>query len=91
MQYARETEDLDIACQRNAPRWMPGRRLTCPHLVIRGAVGGERQIGHVVCPSSWLNDTAPAAADASADERGMMTCNMSCHWKKLRAHMRSLY
>lgn len=30
------------------------------------------------CPESLLE-----ATDASAEERGMTTCKMSCHWKKL--------
>ncbi len=60
------------------------RRLTCPHLVMRGAVGGERQIGQVVCPSSCKELLPPpAAAAASAELRGMIICSMSCHWKKL--------
>jgi len=60
------------------------RRLTCPHLVMRGAVGGERQIGQFVCPSSCEGlSPPPAAAAASAELRGMITCSISCHWKKL--------
>jgi hypothetical protein len=57
--------------------------LTCPHFVMRGAVGGERQIGQVVCPSSRPNRSPLAAADANADDRGMITCNISCHWKNM--------
>ena len=61
------------------------RRLTCPHLVMRGAVGGERQMGQVVYPSSLEElSPPPAAAAASAELRGMIICSMSCHWKKLR-------
>lgn len=56
--------------------------LTCPHFVIRGAVGGERHMGHVVYPSSWVH-SLPLAAEVNADERGMITWSMSCHWKKL--------
>lgn len=60
------------------------RRLTCPHLVMRGVVGGERQIGQVVCPSSSKELLPPpAAAAASAELRGMIIWSMSCHWKKL--------
>src|SRR5260221_9213774 len=56
---------------------------------MRGAVGGERQIGHVMFPSSCKGlSPPPAAAAASAELRGMITCSISCHWKKL--HARSL-
>lgn len=57
--------------------------LTCPHLVMRGAVGGARQIGHVVWPSSWANRSPLAAAVAKADDLGTMTCKMSGHWKNM--------
>ena len=57
-------------------------RLTCPHFVIRGAVGGDKQIGHVVVPSS--RRAADPLADAEAEERGTMICKISCHWKKLQ-------
>lgn len=58
-------------------------QLTCPHFVIRGAVGGERHIGHVVWPSTSTDSSPGAVTDANADERGMITCKISCHWKKL--------
>lgn len=50
---------------------------------MRGAVGDERQMGHVVFPSSCPERSTLDAADASAEERGMMICKISCHWKKL--------
>lgn len=56
-------------------------RLTCPHFVILGAVGGDRHIGHVVKPSS---SSLPAEAEASADDRNIITWRISCHWKKLK-------
>lgn len=46
---------------------------TCPHLVILGAVGGARQIGHVVNPSSWDADSPFELAEAIAEVRGMIT------------------
>jgi len=49
------------------------RARTCPHLVILGAVGGARQIGHVVNPSSWDTDSPFELAEAIAEVRGMMT------------------
>lgn len=51
--------------------------LTCPHRVILGAVGGDRQIGHVVRSSSSLYD--PAIGDLG----GKITCRISSHWKNL--------
>jgi hypothetical protein len=60
-----------------------GVKLTCPHLVMRGHTGGERQIGHVVRPSSREMVSPSVKADAMTDERGIMTCKMSCHWKEL--------
>jgi hypothetical protein len=52
--------------------------LTCPHFVIRGAIGLDRQIGHDVCPSARLDSTVPMMED-----RGMMTCKISRHCRKL--------
>lgn len=49
------------------------RGRTCPHLVILGAVGGARQIGHVVNPSSWDTDSPLELAEAIAEVRGIMT------------------
>ena len=46
---------------------------TCPHFVILGAVGGERQIGQVVNPSSWDADSPFELAEAIAEVRGTMT------------------
>lgn len=40
---------------------------------MRGAVGGERQIGHVVSPSPCPDESPVAEAEASAEERGMIT------------------
>lgn len=57
--------------------------LTCPHFVIRGALGGDKHIGHVVKPSSLLSRSELADVDASADDRGMITWRISCHWKNL--------
>ena len=56
---------------------------TCPHFVILGAVGGARQIGHAVNPSSCDTDSPLKLAAAIAEVRGMMIWRMSCHWKKL--------
>ena len=51
--------------------------LTCPHLVILGAVGGERQIGQTVTPSSGLVWSLGPEVDANADVRGTMTWRTS--------------
>lgn len=59
---------------------------TCPHFVILGAVGGARQIGQDVNPSSWDMVSPLAAALAIAEVRGIIIWRMSCHWKKLRSH-----
>ena len=61
--------------------WRYCKLLTCPHFVMRGAVGGERQIGQVVSPSPCVGKSPLAAACAIADDRGIITCMMSCHWK----------
>jgi hypothetical protein len=46
-------------------------------------------MGQVLIPSSCTTCSPPAAAaDAKAEDRGMMTCNISCHWKKLRSTVR---
>lgn len=54
-------------------------KLTCPHFVMRGAVGGDKQIGQVVFPSSCPMMFPFDATDASAEERGMIICKISCH------------
>lgn len=73
VQDAWEAEYLQSGVQPLVPIESVLRR-TWPHLVMRGADGGERQIGQVVLPSS-----APCVvlgvelASASADARGTMT------------------
>ena len=49
---------------------------------MRGAVGGDRQIGQLVFPSSYPAASPLEERDASA-EGGTIICKMSYHWKKL--------
>jgi hypothetical protein len=46
--------------------------LTWPHFVILDAVGDDKHMGHVMKPSSWVEDSPSVAADR-AEVRGMMT------------------
>ena len=51
---------------------------TWPHLVIRGAIGGLRHIGHVEFPSVIAED---GCNEASAEMRGTKIWMISDHWK----------
>jgi hypothetical protein len=53
---------------------------TCPHFVIRGAMGLERQIGQETSESP---DRLLEEADADAEDRGTSICIISCHGREL--------
>jgi hypothetical protein len=53
---------------------------TCPHFVIRGATGLDRQIGQEASESP---DELLEEADANAEDRGTSICIISFHGRYL--------
>ena len=51
---------ISVPDDQSEPETGYSKTRTCPHLVIRGAVGGDKQIGHVKTPLS--------CTDCSVDE-----------------------